>query len=266
MNPTPYNMMPHPAANEIWYTSSDGSVVTPVDGKFADGEGNQLSVVSNTYSDGKGVITLDGGLAAITGSAFYGRGTLVEVCLPPKVSAIGNSAFENCSGLRFADLGVSVANMGFGVFRGCGSMEFLFCPTEVPPVISSSTLPNNDTCVFVVPTGSEGKYGSDKIWSTVAGRLEPCYVDSTVSVEVIGGVTYLTPGYGKSIYCTYNGLDYGHGATLGLIFYDSKGEPLPEPYELTLSDFAEIDRVSVEEEAEGDSQDTDGSDDRQISD
>ena len=47
--PEPW-IQPGPANNEIWYTSSDGNIVMP-------NKASSLpTIVSNTYSDGKGII------------------------------------------------------------------------------------------------------------------------------------------------------------------------------------------------------------------
>ena len=49
-----------PADNEIWYTSSDGNIVNPTEpGGF------DANIVSNTYENGKGVITFDGEVTRI---------------------------------------------------------------------------------------------------------------------------------------------------------------------------------------------------------
>lgn len=47
--PEPW-VQPGPANDEIWYTSSDGNIVTPYR------TSSLPEIVSNTYSDGKGVI------------------------------------------------------------------------------------------------------------------------------------------------------------------------------------------------------------------
>ena len=56
--------MPIPS-NEIWYTSSDGNVIEP---NKTDVFGTNIT--SNTYENGVGVITFDGDVTTIGGSAF----------------------------------------------------------------------------------------------------------------------------------------------------------------------------------------------------
>jgi hypothetical protein len=54
-----------PEDNEIWYTSTDGNIITPYK-KDVFG----ANIVSNTYENGKGIITFDGEVTSIGDSAF----------------------------------------------------------------------------------------------------------------------------------------------------------------------------------------------------
>ena len=58
-----------PAKNEIWYTSSDGQIVTPNDQTAFGG----VNIVSNEYDEEKGMycITFDGDVESIGKSAFF---------------------------------------------------------------------------------------------------------------------------------------------------------------------------------------------------
>lgn len=77
--------------NEIWYTSSDGKVVTP---NKSDVFG--ASIISNTYSNGKGVIKFDNSVTSIGGFAFYYCSGLTSITIPNSVTSIGYSAFYGC--------------------------------------------------------------------------------------------------------------------------------------------------------------------------
>ena len=65
--------MPIPS-NEIWYTSSNGNVIKPYSGYFnSNATAMQTfgaNITSNTYENGVGVITFDGDVTTIGGSAF----------------------------------------------------------------------------------------------------------------------------------------------------------------------------------------------------
>ena len=81
-----------PADNEIWYTSSDGNVVTPT---TTDVFG--ANIVSNTYENGKGVIVFDNSVTLIGKNAFWDiRSSLTSITIPKSVTSIEYGAFYNC--------------------------------------------------------------------------------------------------------------------------------------------------------------------------
>jgi hypothetical protein len=84
-----------PANNEIWYTSSDEDVVNPATSAFG------VNIVSNTYEDGKGVITFDGDITSIGNLAFDTRYDLTSITIPNSVTSIGDYAFGECYDLNY---------------------------------------------------------------------------------------------------------------------------------------------------------------------
>ena len=75
--------IPH---NEIWYWTSDDRVYNPR-GSF------DKEIISNTYSDGKGVITFNGPVTQVGYEAFAYNNSLSRVVLPNSVESIGVYAF-----------------------------------------------------------------------------------------------------------------------------------------------------------------------------
>ena len=89
--PEPW-VQPRPANNEIWYTSSDGNIVTPNSGSLP-------TIVSNTYVDGKGIIKCASDITSIGGLAFwYTR--IKSFFIPVNVNNIGMEAFKYCNYLE----------------------------------------------------------------------------------------------------------------------------------------------------------------------
>ena len=106
-----------PPDNEIWYTSSDGEVVNP--GRtYVFG----ANIVSNTYKDGKGVITFDGPVTGIGYYAFYEDLTMTSITIPNSVTSIGPGAFWVCYGLTSITIPNSVTSIGEEALRSCESL------------------------------------------------------------------------------------------------------------------------------------------------
>ena len=79
--------------NEIWYTSSNGKVVKPYDSLvYVFG----ASIISNTYSNGKGVIKFDNSVTSIGDEAFLFCYGLTSITIPNSVTSIGSYAFYSC--------------------------------------------------------------------------------------------------------------------------------------------------------------------------
>ena len=99
--------------NQIWYTSSDGNVITP---SSSDVFG--ATITNNTYTDGKGIITFDGDVTSIGKNAFDGCSGLNSVEIPESVTSIGDYAFASCSGLTSVTIPNSVTNIGSNALYG----------------------------------------------------------------------------------------------------------------------------------------------------
>lgn len=96
-----------PPKNEIWYTTSDGCIVTPYENaKFG------ANIISNTYENGKGVITFDAPVVFMEHLNFRSCSNLVSVILPDGLTVIGISAFIGCKSLTNIIIPDSVAIIG----------------------------------------------------------------------------------------------------------------------------------------------------------
>ena len=118
-----------PANNEIWYTSSDGKIVTP-HRTSAFG----VSIKSNTYENGKGVITFNGNVTSIGNSAFYECSSLTSVSIPDSVTSIGKYAFRGCSSLTNITIPDSVTSIGEYAFYECSSLTSITIPDSVTSI------------------------------------------------------------------------------------------------------------------------------------
>lgn len=104
-----------PPYDEIWYTSTSGSVVP-----LLSTSGFGANVVSNTYEDGKGVIKFDGIVTAIGDYAYnndYSPNTsLKSVTIPTTVKSIGKLAFRYCTKLESINLHDGITHIGERAF------------------------------------------------------------------------------------------------------------------------------------------------------
>ena len=127
--------------NMIWYTSTDGQVVTPCSydptgaGRFPDprdvfGAG----IVSNTYADGKGVIVFDGELTGVGDNAFIYCSNLASIELPKSVTSIGTAAFSGCGNLTSVTLHEGLVSIGNAAFRRCSGLESIVIPGSVTSI------------------------------------------------------------------------------------------------------------------------------------
>ncbi len=123
------NILGTPASNEIFYTSTDGKIVTP---KYNDVFGGVL--LSNTYDNGVGVITFDRPITGIGDFAFYMCRSLTSVTIPDSVTTIGKGAFNYCSSLTSVTIPDSVTTIGEWAFRYCSSLTSVTIPDSVTTI------------------------------------------------------------------------------------------------------------------------------------
>lgn len=130
--------------NQIWYTSVDCSIVNP---SCKDYEGNEVGVfatfganiISNTYDDGKGVITFDGEITKIGDNAFNRLPFLQDVAddpmssvvIPESVTEIGTYAFSGCKNLASISIPNRVTVIKDYAFGACFSLTSVNIPDSV---------------------------------------------------------------------------------------------------------------------------------------
>ena len=139
-NEVHYNQLIIQPNNEIWYTSSDGNVVTPHLGltPCLDADGNQIPHVSNTYENGKGIIKFKKDCIQINEDAFCQCTSLTEIAIPNKVTSIGASAFERCTSLTGITIPDKVTSIGASAFNSCSSLTGITIPNSVTSIGASA--------------------------------------------------------------------------------------------------------------------------------
>ena len=103
------------ANNEIWYTTTDNKrIILPSTEPTVFG----AYFISNTYSDGKGVLTFDGEITKIGNGAFKDIRNLASITIPDSVTSIGDDAFYECTSLTSVTIGKGVTSIGYKAFYG----------------------------------------------------------------------------------------------------------------------------------------------------
>ena len=182
--------------NQIWYTSTDGNVVTPrYKGVFG------ANIKSNTYSNGRGVITFDKDVTKIGNYAFDELINLTSVTIPDSVTSIGNYAFYKCSSLTSLTIPDSVTTIGELAFYYCESLTSVTIGDSVTTIgdsafrlcksLTSVTIPNSVTSM------GDGAFQECKSLTSVTigdsvttiGELAFYYCESLTSVTIGDSVT-----------------------------------------------------------------------------
>ena len=175
------NILGTPATHEIFYTSTDGSIVEP----------NNVNVfgavlLSNTYENGVGVLSFDRPVTIIGQSAFIGSSKITEIVLPDGVEKIDASAFQGCSALKNINIPDGVKSISYRAFYGCNSLNSITIPDSVTSIgswafrgcksLTSITIPNSVTSI-----GNEAFYDCSKLESVTLSENLTSISNSTFS-------------------------------------------------------------------------------------
>ena len=141
-----------PANYQIWYTTTDDSVIEFADTLF---DNNQL--LSNVYENGKGVITFDRDILSIPAMAFTMKNNLKTIIIPDSVTTIGRSAFASCTSLTNVTIPDSVTTIGASAFYCCHSLTSITIGDGVTTIgerafwncnsLTSVTIPDSVTTI-----------------------------------------------------------------------------------------------------------------------
>lgn len=172
-NEVHYN--PIQSNNEIWYTSSNGKIVTLSSGSttpFFDADGNHIPILFNTYKNGKGIIKLEKDCYQLGRNAFSSS-QLTNITMPNSVTWIGASAFARCASLTSITIPNSVTSIGNYAFYNCKKLSNITVQPETPPALGYTIFDGiAANAVIYVPSGSVDAYKTDGNWSTYAGKIQ----------------------------------------------------------------------------------------------
>lgn len=161
------NIIPTIPNNEIWYTTTDGNIVTsPTSGTFYDQK-------SNTYADGKGVIVFNSNVTSILANQFKGLTKLESVVIPDSVTSIGMNSFSGCSSLKSVIIGSGVKYITENAFDNCSALVEMYCKATTPPEVDNQAALGGIYYkkTIYVPTESVSAYKTAKNWKDYADYI-----------------------------------------------------------------------------------------------
>ena len=144
---------------EIHYTSTNGNIVIPNEDAFG------CKIISNTYEDGEGVITLEGKMTEFGSYAFYNCSSLASITIPNSVTSIGSLAFDSCSSLASITIPDSVTSIGDFAFQYCDSLTSVTIPDSVTSIGNSAFCGCSNLSRFY------GKYASSDMRCLLINRV-----------------------------------------------------------------------------------------------
>ena len=195
--------------NVIYYTSTDGNIVTPYK---TDVFG--ANIISNEYVGKKGIITFDGDVTSVGAEAFRNKKTLTSVSIPNGVTIIGLYAFYDCTALESASLPNGLTKIESVAFMDCSSLQEISIPESVTEIGSSAFIRCSSLSGIInIPEGIQsfgdrvfagcdlsgftGKYSADNGRCLIVG-------DAIVSVATHGLSSYTIPYGVKEIDNAFN--------------------------------------------------------------
>ena len=133
-------------SNQIWYTSSDGNILDC-------NVSSTIKMVSNTYEDGKGVMTFEGDITSIREYAFKNCDKLVSINLPNSVTSIGWEAFYGCSSLESIIIPESITVIPYRIFSHCSCLSSITIPKGVTSISGCAFEYCSSLSNIIIPEG-----------------------------------------------------------------------------------------------------------------
>ncbi len=161
--------------NKIYYTTVDNKKLFPTE---YDGDTFGAILVSNTYTDGKGVLVFDDSVTSIGDYAFENCNRLTSVTIPDSVTSIEQHAFYGCNNLTSVIIPDSVTSIGIESFFDCTSLTSVTIGNSVTSIEHSSFENCSSLTNIIIPDSinSIGSYafrGCHRLTSVYCKRRTP---------------------------------------------------------------------------------------------
>lgn len=113
-------MWKKPPEYAIYYTSTDGNVVTPY-------STSGLEIISNTYENGVGKLLYSSAKMQVAYQQFYNCTTLKSIEIPEYISSmLGAQSFSGCTNLEQITFKSSTCSFGYNAFYNCKNLKRVY--------------------------------------------------------------------------------------------------------------------------------------------
>ena len=156
-------ILPQPANNEIFYTTTDGNIISI----------STSYLQSNTYTEGRGVLLFSQNITYIFANLFKSKNTLESIVFPDSVTEIGMSSFSGCLGLKSVVIGKSIKYIDENAFNNCSALVEIYCKATTPPTLENVAALGGvyGKQKIYVPTASVDAYKKASNWSSYASKI-----------------------------------------------------------------------------------------------
>lgn len=137
-------------ASVIKYISTDGKIIVP-NNEFYDSNGLLLTIKSNTYDEGMGLIEFDGDITVVGEKAFYNKTTLAMVILPEGIVKIGDRSFLGCYNMKVIKFPKSLYQIGKYSFENTSMLHTIISNSHRMPSFSKYTFHGSGSGVIYHP-------------------------------------------------------------------------------------------------------------------
>ena len=172
-------------ADEIWYT---GTEALPNNNfNVLDASGNRLTLLSNTFSDGNGILKFSADISKIGNNAFFNLQMLTGIEIPDSVLTIGENAFDYSKNLQNVTLGAGVTSLERAAFyetkigptfsvpdtvTSLGQALFMYCKSLESVYLGKGiiTIPDNTDNQLPIFAGCENLSSVEINMPTIVGQ------------------------------------------------------------------------------------------------
>ena len=156
-------ILPQPANNEVFYTTTDGNIISI----------STSYLQSNTYTDGRGVLLFSQNITYIFANLFKSKNTLESIIFPDSVTEIGISSFSGCLGLKSVVIGKGIKYIDENAFNNCSALVEIYCKATTPPSLDNVAALGGayGKQKIYVPTASVDAYKKASNWSSYASKI-----------------------------------------------------------------------------------------------